>query len=69
MCGRDYPGRCAGLLLNCPFGAECRSEGFGAWAVRKRALSTEAAPGPARVGLGVVGGPATFESVRVRNLE
>ena len=39
------------------------------WVDGKRALATEAAPGPARVGLGVVGGPATFESVRVRNLE
>lgn len=38
---------------------------FEVWLDGKRALATEAAPGAARVGIGVVG-RATFESVRVR---
>jgi hypothetical protein len=42
---------------------------FEVWVDGKRALATDAAPGEARIGLGVVGGPVTFESVRVRPLE
>jgi hypothetical protein len=50
--------------------AVVRKQGvFEVWVDGKRALSTTAAPGEARIGLGVVGGPVTFESVRVRPLE
>ena len=42
---------------------------FEVWVDGKRALATTAAPGAARIGLGVVGGPVTFESVRIRPLE
>lgn len=38
------------------------------WVDGKRAVSAPASPGDARVGVGVVGGPATFEAVRVRPL-
>jgi hypothetical protein len=41
---------------------------FEVWVDGKKAVSTSASPGDARVGVGVVGGPATFESVRVRPL-
>lgn len=41
---------------------------FEVWVDGKKALAAPASPGDARVGVGVVGGPATFELVRVRPL-
>lgn len=42
---------------------------FEVWVDRTRAIATEAQPDEARVGVGVVYGTATFESVQLRTLE